>query len=35
MRYPHLKGTRPDRHFLRALGWMQSVGLQDIALPPL
>jgi SAM-dependent methyltransferase len=27
---PHLKGVRPDRHFLCALGWMQSVGLQDI-----
>ena len=27
---PYLKGVRPDRHFLRALGWMQSVGLQDI-----
>jgi ubiquinone/menaquinone biosynthesis C-methylase UbiE len=27
---PHLKDVRPDRHFLRALGWMQSVGLQDI-----
>jgi demethylmenaquinone methyltransferase/2-methoxy-6-polyprenyl-1,4-benzoquinol methylase len=27
---PYLKGVPPDRHFLRALGWMQSVGLQDI-----
>ena len=27
---PYLKDVPPDRHFLRALGWMQSVGLQDI-----
>jgi ubiquinone/menaquinone biosynthesis C-methylase UbiE len=27
---PYLKDVRPDRHFLRALGWMQSVGLQDV-----
>ena len=27
---PYLKDARPDRHFLRALGWMQSVGLQGI-----
>jgi len=27
---PHLKGVPPDRHFLRALGWMQSVGLRDV-----
>jgi len=27
---PYLKGVPPDRHFLRALGWMQSAGLQDV-----
>jgi demethylmenaquinone methyltransferase/2-methoxy-6-polyprenyl-1,4-benzoquinol methylase len=27
---PYLSGVQPDRHFLRALGWMQSVGLQDV-----
>jgi ubiquinone/menaquinone biosynthesis C-methylase UbiE len=26
----YLKDVPPDRHFLRALGWMQSVGLQDV-----
>jgi len=28
----YLKGVPPDRHFLRALGWMQSVGLQDVGI---
>jgi ubiquinone/menaquinone biosynthesis C-methylase UbiE len=27
---PYLSGVQPDRHFLRALGWMQSVGFQDV-----
>jgi demethylmenaquinone methyltransferase/2-methoxy-6-polyprenyl-1,4-benzoquinol methylase len=27
---PYVKGVKPDHHYLRAMGWMQSVGLLDI-----
>ncbi len=26
---PFVEGTRPERHFLRALGWFRDAGLQD------